>query len=401
MEQGLDERKRAFDASETQEPKRMRPEEILGSADDKKVTTRLLMNRQEFSKIIGKGGATISHIRSTCGASVKGADVDAEHRLVIISGSPRQVLEAFDVVSELMYQAYVQQSGQTEHFVVQCLLEHSKAGRVVGTKGATIQGLKIKSGASQIRMQKDPDEFSGVQLRALSIEGQLSAVRRAHFFLQELFVDPNQMGSSHQGPTGSYGAAASYGDQVHGHYAIQNFSQVVGTPLQLSSLVALGVQAETVRQLSEMKQYLQRQFGLDLSISREVTSSAGASGTPMFSAIASYPAPQPRVPGPDEVTFQVPSNSVGAIIGKGGQMLKDLQSEYGLRIYVEKEVGASTGVRTVVIKAISSSSTTDSGPSPEDRQAMIQCQLRILSMVQDPMLQASGASAATTGSLSS
>jgi hypothetical protein len=33
---------------------------------------------------------------------------------------------------------------------------HLKAGRVVGQKGAMIQSLKIKSGAMQIRMQKDP-----------------------------------------------------------------------------------------------------------------------------------------------------------------------------------------------------------------------------------------------------
>ena len=32
----------------------------------------------------------------------------------------------------------------------------SKAGRVVGQKGAMIQSLKVKSGAMQIRMQKDP-----------------------------------------------------------------------------------------------------------------------------------------------------------------------------------------------------------------------------------------------------
>lgn len=34
--------------------------------------------------------------------------------------------------------------------------ETEKAGRVVGQKGATMQSLKLKSGTSQIRMQKDP-----------------------------------------------------------------------------------------------------------------------------------------------------------------------------------------------------------------------------------------------------
>lgn len=85
---------------EAQEPKRMKPgqsinnclcfnfsngvleEEIIGSHDDKKATTRLFMGRQEFSKVIGKGGATITHIRNTCGANVKGFELDAENRVV-------------------------------------------------------------------------------------------------------------------------------------------------------------------------------------------------------------------------------------------------------------------------------------------------------------------------------
>jgi hypothetical protein len=53
-----------------------------------------------------------------------------------------------------------------------------QAGRVVGPKGATIQQLKVKSGATQVRMQKDPRDFSGVLLRVLSIEGTLVAIRR-------------------------------------------------------------------------------------------------------------------------------------------------------------------------------------------------------------------------------
>jgi hypothetical protein len=52
----------------------------------------------------------------------------------------------------------------------------------------------------------------------------------------------------------------------------------------------------------------------------------------------------------------IPSTSVGGIIGKGGQMLKDLQTEFGLRVYVEKEMhGTNTGMRTVVLASQSPS----------------------------------------------
>lgn len=83
------------------------------------------MNRLEFSKVIGKGGQTISNIRTTCGAQVKGTDIDAENRLVIVTGTLRQVLEAFEMITDLMHAAYCQ-SVPSEHFSVQMLLEHSK-----------------------------------------------------------------------------------------------------------------------------------------------------------------------------------------------------------------------------------------------------------------------------------
>ncbi len=52
----------------------------------------------------------------------------------------------------------------------------------------------------------------------------------------------------------------------------------------------------------------------------------------------------------------MPSSSVGAIIGKGGQVLKDLQAEFGVRIYVEKALEMGSGLRTVVLKPLSASS---------------------------------------------
>jgi len=82
------------------EMKRLRAEDIVG--DDRKVTTRLLLNRAEFSKVIGKGGQTIAHIRNTFGANIKGADVDEEHRIVIITGHLKQVIDSFDLIAEVI-----------------------------------------------------------------------------------------------------------------------------------------------------------------------------------------------------------------------------------------------------------------------------------------------------------
>lgn len=387
----MEERKRTFETMEP-EPKRMRPEEILGSPE--KLTTRILMTRQEFSKVIGKGGATISHIRNTCGALIKGFDIDPENRLIVISGTLRNILEAFEAISELIHQSYAQ-STPTDNFSIQLLLEHTKAGRVVGQKGAMIQTLKLKSGTNQIKMQKDIREISGVQLRVLTIEGQLAAVRRAHFFVLELFTDPSQiasLGSAAGG--GGYDAqmqappAYSVGAGGGGHSSPLPFA-MPGPPLPLNTLTTLGVQAETVRQLSEMKAYLSRQFGLDLSISREGTggqlvptiSSGPYSAAAVYGGIA-LPSRAPSH-NPDEVShsFAIPRATVGGIIGKAGQVLQALQTEFGLRIYVEKEeVG---GMRTVLLK-----SPTGVGgvATAAEREAFARCQERIVAMSQDPSI---------------
>lgn len=287
----------------------------------------------------------------------------------------------------------------------------------------------------------------------------------------------------------------------------------LGVPLPLSSLISLGVQAETVRQLNEMKQYLLRQFGLDLTISREVNMApphlhaqqgshahghghghlqahsqmhhhahsqlqqhaqhaqqhgqlhqqqqqqpqqavaGGMHGHTVFgnnslmqqhiiqqqqsqplqqqqqpqqislsyspmsmnstSPPVSHMPPHahmlqhlyggmgpmittPRAHSPDECTFLIPSVNVGGVIGKGGQTLKDLQLEFGLRIYVEKETAgppSSAGMRTVVLAVANPS---EGGPSPQERQAMSLCQERIMNII-----AANNAAAAAAAALAS
>ncbi len=59
----MDERKRERSfRDDKEEPKRFRPEEILGNMDNGKVITRLLVNKDEFSRLIGKGGAFLPFI---------------------------------------------------------------------------------------------------------------------------------------------------------------------------------------------------------------------------------------------------------------------------------------------------------------------------------------------------
>ena len=56
-----------------------------------------------------------------------------EERLIYISGTSEQVSDAFDLFSEILYASYTQTPGN-DPFSVHTLIDHKKAGRVVGTK---------------------------------------------------------------------------------------------------------------------------------------------------------------------------------------------------------------------------------------------------------------------------
>lgn len=409
----MDERKRTFDGADMQintAVKRLRPEEILGGRDEPgKAVTRLLLNRAQFSRVIGKGGQTITHVRSATGVYMKGSDIDEENRLVLLTGGVDQVLGAFDIITDFLHQAILADfAGQPVRpggmdLSVHLLLEHSKAGRVVGQKGAMMQNIKHKSGATQIKMEKDPMDVGGIPLRKLTIEGPMPAVRRAHMLILELFVDPNVAGgyNAYGGMVDPMAAGSPIGqirvDQPTVHMV----------PVPFPNLVNYGVQAETVRQLTEMKAYLWRHFSLDLSISREVVAPPGmVPGTPMNrSNEGVYYGPNPALPpspqnkgnrptiesiiesrrasNPSEVCFSIPRMAVGAIIGKGGQKLRDLQAQFGVRVYIEKE--DFNGKRMVVL---SYGGETPMDPSLVDT-ALQECRDHIEALVEEQLKQRS------------
>lgn len=78
---------------------------------------------------------------------------------------------------------------------------------------------------------------------------------------------------------------------------------------------------------------------------------------------------------PDDIVFNIPKETVGAVIGKGGYVLKELHAEFGFRVHVEKD---ETGVaRNVVIMAPSHGSVTS-----QDLLAMQRCRDKVLKIVQ-------------------
>lgn len=146
----MDDRKRGYEVvAELNDQKRARPSGDSGMMNSTDVTSRIGVSRSDFGKVIGKGGQTIANIRAKCGAGIKGTEVSEEKRLVsdffdffclincsaqlIISGTFPQVVEAFDLVSDILHSNHLH-SNPNEPFTFHVLIEHAKAGRVVGPK---------------------------------------------------------------------------------------------------------------------------------------------------------------------------------------------------------------------------------------------------------------------------
>jgi predicted RNA-binding protein YlqC (UPF0109 family) len=257
----------------------------------------------EFSKVIGKGGQNINKLRDMSGANIKGTEFNPDERLIVINGSPGEVLDAFDGIVDHVQQ-HVYNHTQRDEFTLQILVEHSKAGRVIGNKGSTIQLLKNKSGAINIRMLKDQKDYTGVKFRILCIDGNHLSIKKAHYYVQELFVDPVLLAAAAATPANApaivgavngqqrgsprssvfdppgYGAEpalpqpaipqpAFISTSPHAFSTLAPQEQQARDSLPLDALTSFGVLPETTHQLIEMKAYLSRHFGLLLRVCKE------------------------------------------------------------------------------------------------------------------------------------
>jgi hypothetical protein len=79
-----------------------------------------------------------------------------------------------------------------------------------------------------------------------------------------------------------------------------------------------------------------------------VTQSDGANqGVPAAPKTVESALAAKRISHPTSLCFAVPLSCVGGLIGRGGQTLKDLHLEFGVRVYIEKDEFA--GQRIVVL----------------------------------------------------
>jgi hypothetical protein len=106
---------------------------------------------------------------------MKGGNIDEEQRILLISGSFKEVLQGFDMVLQVLHRntgisnlpssssssissnlINLKLSELGDFCSINFLVDHNKTGRIIGNKGANLQLLKEKSGVAVIRIEKEP-----------------------------------------------------------------------------------------------------------------------------------------------------------------------------------------------------------------------------------------------------
>ena len=191
--------------------------------------------------------------------------------------------------------------------------------------------------------------MGGVPLRMMTIDGSLTAVKRAHVLLHELISDGSINAAALQGQSFMSSSSVSHSilDQMSPSGGMSNNTSLA--PLPMQDLLKVGVQQETVRQLTDMKSYLAAHFGLELSIclipgmlaasvlfpggyhpqgNNQSHSQNPGHGRGQGQSQGGYDAfghsasssGAPIVNPNDAIAFNIPTTSAGGIIGQRGQV---------------------------------------------------------------------------------
>ena len=341
---------------------------ISGGSDSIRYATRFILKKSEFAKVIGKGGREITNIRTKTKAYVRGEEIDDEDRMFIVGGTYEQIAGAIRIIIDLLHMSYQDYVQQTQHdsydvipFAMYLLIEHTRAGKVIGSKGSTILDLQQRTGCVA-KMSKDPKTILGSEMRILVLEGNPNTIRSAHEYILGLFLQPGMGGGS--------SLDSGHGSSSGGHRMGETNNNPGTFTLTSPNLMSLGVPVETVMRVMEAQTALVP-YGIDLvgvQMGGGMPVSSGDSEYDPFGTggqIGGLP-PVPIGPPPEQVglhialydvnaetnekrlEFFVDKEHAGSVIGKGGSIMKDMEEKFQLRIFMERE--HINGLRRVVIR---------------------------------------------------
>ncbi|CAK9202008.1 unnamed protein product [Sphagnum troendelagicum] len=249
---------------------------------------RFLISNVAAGSVIGKGGATISDYQAQSGA---GIHLSRNHeyfpgttdRIISISGIGSEVLTALHLIlGKILNEIEEDHEGQDlKTNQVKLIVPSNVCGAIIGKGGATIKMFVEDSGAN-IKLSSQDQSIPGVSDRIVTITGTLDQQLRAvALILTKLIEDPN-------------------------------YSQYVNTPISYPGKTLIGIMSPVVA--------LHSQLQLELPVVQ-----AGPLTT--------------------SITIAVPDERIGAIVGRGGKIIIEIQQACGVKIKISDRGDFITGTK--------------------------------------------------------
>lgn len=318
--------KRAADGSTGEPAKKAKGESNL---------SRFLVSNQVAGVVIGKAGATVKRIRSESGVvvSIKSDPAVTTDRVLAVMGTFDNISTALKLILEHLVQVEQPQAEMA------MLIHSAYTGAIIGKAGATIKQLMVDTGAT-LRLSNDP--LPGSSEKTCTIGGSIDQILAAYLSLaQNMHANPprstgNEVQYLSGAATGGAGGAAAtnayaqqYAAAAQGYYGMAagaGGGNIAQNPYAqaAASYGAYGVPAG-------MEMYYQQQ-------QQQTGGAAPPFAAPVIGAV-----------GGAVETTEVPiaDNMAGAVIGKGGNMIKNINQRSGCNVSIGDPVD---GQRMVSIR---------------------------------------------------
>jgi len=266
------------------------------SADSDSTTFKFCVTNNDAGSIIGKGGTAIAALRESSGAHVQLSQnreyfPGTENRVIMATGNAESVLKAFSLVIERRFEIYeTGLSGAKAPFPepnsIVILIPAAASGVVIGKGGENIKEIIAESGA-RVQLANKDARIAGVEERAVTIGGTKDQQIKAGELIFSLMQETIQT-STYKNMSTNYGhQQPEYGHQPR-------------APAYSS--------------------YPPPQY------------------RPYASRYSPAPATSPRIPqrtgAQQTITMQVPDSIVGALVGKGGKVIIEMQQQSGAKIQI-------------------------------------------------------------------
>lgn len=304
--------------------------QTMGEGDDleDKVTMKFLISNAAAGSVIGKAGATINEFQAQSGARIqlsrsKEFFPGTQDRIILLTGSVNAILTALHLVLSKLLQEEAATGVATGMLAmgatqVKLVVPNAACGGVIGKGGATIRSYVEDSNAN-IKLSAQNQQLPGVNERIVTVTGSLEQVLRAvALIITKLTEDPA--------------------------YVSQVSSRPMSYPTQPPSGYAALTAAAANLQAGLAPALMSTLGGAPSAVPTLVPAVPGGAAVPMIPGALGSPvggAP----PAPASVMVAVPDEHIGAVVGRGGRTITEIQQLSGVRIKISDRNDYVPGTR--------------------------------------------------------